>query len=235
MKYEAKNVGGVATSQADGTPWVDISQTNAIAACSAIGYGYHLLTIPEAQTINRNIEAQTANWADGIIGSLVSADGGLKRGNVGGTNNASYAGGAAEYGARSADANAKAKLVLSNGGEIWDWSGNVFEWIYGAGADGTLGAPGGVTFDIASGWYEWNSTSPDLSQERAIIGPSNSSWTSAYGVGKYFVEAPTGRAVLRGGDWGAVEGDSTAAGVFAFIAYYPPSNSYVSVGFRCGR
>src|SRR5665647_1062811 len=30
MKYEAKNVSGVATSRASGTPWVSISQTNAI-------------------------------------------------------------------------------------------------------------------------------------------------------------------------------------------------------------
>ncbi|MEK7721003.1 MAG: hypothetical protein AAB359_01285, partial [Elusimicrobiota bacterium] len=83
MKYEAKNVGGVATSQAAVTPWVSINQTDSITQCAALGSGYHLLTIAEAQTINRNIEAQTANWANGTIGSLVSAGGGLKRGNAG--------------------------------------------------------------------------------------------------------------------------------------------------------
>ncbi|MEK7721808.1 MAG: hypothetical protein AAB359_05410, partial [Elusimicrobiota bacterium] len=89
MKYEAKNVGGVATSQAAVTPWVSITQTDSITQCAALGSGYHLLTIAETQTINRNIEAQTANWANGTIGSLVSAGGGLKRGNAGITDSAS--------------------------------------------------------------------------------------------------------------------------------------------------
>ena len=227
MKYEAKNVGG-ATSQAAITPWVNIDLPTSIAACSALGSGYHLLTIAETQTINRNIEAQTANWADGTIGSLVSAGGGLKRGNVGITDSASYNAGAVEYGVRSADAIAKAKLVFSNGGEIWDWSGNVIEWIYGAGTSGTLGAPGGVAFDTG-GWYEWDSTSPDLSQERAVLGPSNSSWTSAYGIGYYWGGATT-NGVLRSGAWD-VDPD---AGVFAFNADNPPSDSNSTQGFRCG-
>jgi len=36
MKYEAKYVGGVATSQTSGTPWVSITQTDAIAECKAL-------------------------------------------------------------------------------------------------------------------------------------------------------------------------------------------------------
>ena len=225
MKYEAKNVGGMATSQADITPWLSIDHPSAVAACAALGSGSHLLTIAEAQTINRNIEAQTANWANGVIGSLVSAGGGLKRGNVGITDSASYDGADPEFGAGR---NAKAKLVLSNGGEIWDWSGNVWEWIYGAGANGTLGTPSGVTFD-AGGWYEWNSTSsPDLNQERPILGPSNSSWTGAYGVGQYYGGVTT-NAVKRGGSWDNAGG----AGVFTFWAEQPPSAG--GGGFRCGR
>ncbi|HAH32574.1 MAG TPA: hypothetical protein DCL44_09710 [Elusimicrobia bacterium] len=226
MQYEAKNVSGIATSQAVITPWVNIDLSSSIAACSALGSGYHLLTIAEAQTVNRNIEAQTANWANGIIGSLVSAGGGLKRGNLSITDSASYIGATPEFGTGR---DAKAKLVLSNGGEIWDWSGNVSEWIYGAGATGTQGTPGGVTFNT-SGWYDWSSTSPDLSQERPLLGPSNSSWTSAYGVGKYFGGLTT-NAVIRGGGWP----DDVSAGVFTFNAFYAPSSSLVSNGFRCGR
>ncbi|HAH31546.1 MAG TPA: hypothetical protein DCL44_04450 [Elusimicrobia bacterium] len=230
MKYEAKNVGGMATSQAAVTPWVYIDQTAAVAACSALGSGYHLLTIPEAQTINRDIEAQAVNWADGTIGSLVSGGGGLKRGNVGIGDSASYSiGAAADYGvAPSADRILKAKLVLSNGGELWDWSGNVWEWIYGAGASGTLGTPGGVTFDVTT-WYEWNSAaSPDLSQERPVLGPSNSGWTGSYGVGSYWGGA-TNKAVVRGGNWthGAL------AGVFALYSNSNMSDSTVDFGFRC--
>ena len=228
MKYEAKDVGGVATSQANITPWVNITQTAAIAACSALGSGSHLLTIPETQTINRNIEAQTANWANWTIGSLVSAGGGLKRGNVGITDSASYIGATPEFGTSR---DVKTKLVFSSGGEIWDWSGNVWEWIYGAGADGTQGTPSGVTFDTG-GYYEWNSTaSPDLSQERPVLGPLNNSWTGAYGVGRY-IGGVTTNAVCRGGSWYA--GDS-ANGVFAFNASRAPSVVDNSIGFRCSR
>ena len=225
MKYEAKNVGGWAISQAAVPPWVNIIHTEAIAACSALGKGSHLLTIPEVQTINRNIEAQTANWANGTIGSLVSAGGGLKRGNVGVTDSASYGGGSvAEYGTGR---NAKAKLVLSNGAEIWDWSGNVWEWIYGAGTNGELGTPDGVTFD--SYGYEWNNAT--LNQERPIIGPSNSTWTSGNGVGTYDTVSPITSAVRRGGGWY----DGTTAGVFAFGTAYASTYPLGQFGFRCAR
>ena len=223
MKYEAKNVGGVAVSQADLTPWVNIDLPTAIAACAALGGGAHLLTIPEVQTINRNIEAQPFNWANGIIGSLVSAGGGLKRGNAGITDSASYNHGLVDYGPVR---DAKASLVLSNGGVIWDWSGNVYEWISGTGADGTLGTPGGVTFD--TGDYGWNNTA--LDNERPVLGPSSASYTSLYGVGQYW-GGSTSNAVIRGGDWDVGADD----GVFAFAAVYAPSYVAPAVGFRCGR
>ena len=235
MKYEAKNVGGVSISRADVAPWVFITQTNAIAACSALGGGAHLLTIPETQTINRNIEAQAANWANGTIGSLVSAGGGLKRGNAGTTDSASYTLATTGSDYVGADigsdrtSTSKAKLILSNGEVIWDWAGNVEEWVYGAGAGGTLGTPGGVTFD-AGNPLEWDSVSPDLSQERPILGPSNGSYTSLYGAGRY-VGGATTHAMIRGGDWSIGVG----GGVFYFNAGGVPSGVYGAVGFRCGR
>ena len=231
MKYEAKNVGGAATSQANITPWVSISHTDAIAACTALGPRYHLLTIAETQTINRNIEAQSANWANGIIGSLVSAGGGLKRGNVGLDDSASYNGYSGDYGTTpSADRILKARLILSNGGEIWDWAGNVWERIYGAGAGGIQGTPNGVTFDMGvsmGGWPEWNIA--NLNEERPILGPSNSGWTADYGVGKYAGGATT-NAVCRGGG----EGYGAISGVFAFYSSFVPSHVDASFGFRCG-
>lgn len=226
MKYEAKNVGGVAVSQADAGPWGSIDHPSAIAACAALGAGAHLLTIPEVQTINRNIEAQTANWADGIIGSLVSAGGGLKRGNVGITDSASYNGNDPEYGTGR---NTKAKLVLSNNGELWDWSGNVWEWVYGAGAAGTLGTPEGVTFTTGT-WYEWDHVA--LNEERPIVGPSNNSWTCENGMGVYWSDASTG-VIARSGYWAS--GANT--GLFSFVgaASYSLFDIPPSLGFRCGR
>lgn len=226
MKYEAKNVGGVATSQADVTPWVYIDLPAAAAACSALGAGYHLLTIAEVQTINRNIEAQPANWANGVVGSLVTAGGGLKRGNVGITDSVSYGGGtAAEYGANR---NTKAKHVLSNGGEIWDWSGNVLEWVYGAGVDGTLSTPNGVTFNTG-GPYAWNNAI--LNEERPILGPSNNNWDETYGVGSY-ADGRSNGASRRGGYYAA---SGEAAGVFAFCATNNLHDPIGVGGFRCSK
>ena len=249
MKYEAKNVGGVATSQAALTPWASIPQTTllvspfttgAIQRCAALGPGYHLLNLAEVQTINLNIAAQTANWSDGVIGSAVGT-GGLKRGNVSLSDSASYSlttPGPDFVGTLSAGsdrtATSKAKLVLSNGkttpdNEIWDWSGNVWEWVYGAGTDGTLGAPGGVAFYGNAGWLEWTNGSLSA-HERAVLGPSNGAWTSAYGVGKYLIGASS-NAVYRGGSWN----DVAVAGVFSFDAYSAPSEVGATLGFRCAR
>ena len=77
QKYEAKNVASVPTSQPSGTPWVSVTQTEAKFRCEALGPGYHLLTMPEAQAINRNIENNAWNWTGGSVGS-----GGLWRGHT---------------------------------------------------------------------------------------------------------------------------------------------------------
>lgn len=68
MKYEAKNVGGVATSQASDTPWVSISQENARAQCQALGAGYHLISEAEWMTIAENIAATAINDLDADSG-----------------------------------------------------------------------------------------------------------------------------------------------------------------------
>lgn len=227
MAYEAKNIGGVATSQADSPPWNFIDLPAAVAACAALGGGAHLITFAEAQTINRNIEAQPSNWADGVIGSSRSNGGGLKGGNGSGLDNAGYMSSKVEF---DIDRDPRAKLTLSNGGIIWDWSGNVAEWIYGTGAGGTLGTPGGVTFDSVGTYSEWNSAG--LGQERTIIGPSSSAWNASQGVGLY-TSGATANPVNRGGSYSGL----FYAGVYSFNAGtsggYTLSSS--EIGFRCAR
>ena len=51
MQYVASQSGSTPVSAPGGTPWVNISQTSAIADCHAIGPGYHLMTDPEWMTI----------------------------------------------------------------------------------------------------------------------------------------------------------------------------------------
>ncbi len=119
--FSADNV----VSTANGGPLVHITQTQALTSCPT---GYHLITNDEWMTIARNVEAQTANWANGVIGSTVAAGGGLKRGNVGLLDSVGYDGTDPEYGTGRDE---KAKLVLSNGNEVWDLSGNVWHWTAG--------------------------------------------------------------------------------------------------------
>jgi len=80
MQYEAKNVGGVATSQSGGTPWVNISQVNAITACSNLGSGYHLITNQEWMLLANDIASVANNWTSGIVGQGL-----LVRGNSNGS------------------------------------------------------------------------------------------------------------------------------------------------------
>lgn len=69
MKYEAKDVSGVATSQAAGTPWVSISQTSAITTAAAACAGCHLMTEAEWMTVAANVLGVPSNWSGGAVGS----------------------------------------------------------------------------------------------------------------------------------------------------------------------
>jgi len=222
MKYEAKNVGGIATSQADITPWVNINQTAAIAECAKTGG--HLITNNEWMTIARNVEAQPANWTGNAVGNGI-----LKRGNVGITDAASYgAGTAANFGT---DRDTKAQLVLSNGETIWDLSGNVWEWTNDTiqGKDQPTGSSTGFA------WREFNAltTYGTLSYDK--VRPANSAYISTYGAGKIYsdgtVSNTTTYAFLRGGSWY----NGATAGAFTLSLSYAPGISYYGVGFRCVR
>ncbi|MDD4151945.1 MAG: hypothetical protein PHR68_04990, partial [Candidatus Gracilibacteria bacterium] len=148
MKYEAKITGNdvgtttynssmVAESRSSGTPWVNITQPQAITECNALGAGYHLITNNEWMTIARNIEANSQNWANGIVGSLVSAGGGLYRGNVNLNDSASCGSNTVldgDTGGTNCDNGSgrnKRMHKLSNGNDIWDIAGNVGEYVNG--------------------------------------------------------------------------------------------------------
>jgi prepilin-type N-terminal cleavage/methylation domain-containing protein len=148
MKYEAKaqdNNGDIvaftdntytltdytAVSVPDGNPWVCINQYNAKVACESIGA--HLITNAEWMALARDIEAQDVNWTDGKVGEGV-----LRIGNAGSnsTNGSSYNGPKPDYVGRDPQttttdrsSTSPARLFLSNGQEVWDFSGNVWEWV----------------------------------------------------------------------------------------------------------
>jgi len=217
MKYEAKNVSG-AYSRADTTPWTSINLPNAAAACTTIGA--HLCTAKEVQTINRNVEQVASNWSGGVVGTNC-----LYRGNTGETSG--NCGCDESDPAFGTNRNAKSKLVLSNTQEIWDWSGNVREWIYGDGTGGLIDSTGGVaTWRSTADWADWDNI--DLNEERSVMGPSVSSWTSSQGMGQYYGNVNE-NGFVRGGCWN----DLASAGCYALTLDTPQTYTGNRLGFRC--
>ena len=113
-------------STAEGYPITHIRQNYASSydaknACASLGSNYHLITNEERMTILRNLERVTTNWSGGAIGS-----GKLKSGNTSTVESGvSYNGSDPDYGTSR---NGLAALLLTNDQNIWDFSGNVYEW-----------------------------------------------------------------------------------------------------------
>jgi len=139
--YEAKSVGGVATSQSGNTPWVNITQPNAITACSNLGSGYHLITNQEWMLLANDIVGVANNWTSGIVGQGL-----LVRGNSDGS---AALDGSAPGTIRTTNYRIH---TLTNGSSIWDLAGNVWEW-----TNDTCQPGSGFGY-----WYntntEWNDT-----------------------------------------------------------------------------
>ncbi len=209
-------------------PIANINQTEARAACSSLGSGYHLITDAEWITIARLAESNPSNWANGVIGSNVSSGGGMYRGNVNLSDSISCGNNSVLDG-NTAGTNclvgSRNKRTLNiSGNMIWDFSGNVWEWdndTISANTGGNFGKSGGFV------WYEWSSISNPLN-----YGPTDHSLSSANGVGKIYTGGESGSTFygfLRGGYWYCSE----VAGAFALSLALTPSSQDSDFGFRC--
>lgn len=226
-KYEAKNVGGKAMSQADGTPWVSISQIDAIAAAMDACSGCRLITESERLTIAHNLINVSSNWSGGSVG-----DGYIFRGHadndpasaLAASNNddAGYSG----TGQSSGDQ--YRVMRLNNGERIWDFSGNVWEWSTGEIQGGKPGASGLAYRD----WKDVAATVNFTPNPLPSFGtPQASSWTStSQGIGSLYSNSDdTGLRVFRSGGSFA---DTTSSGPFALNMSHAPTTTYVRTGFR---
>jgi hypothetical protein len=241
-RFEMKNVSNNATSQAASTPWVSISQTNAKTACTALNgvngvtNKYDLISNPEWMTIAREIEKTATNWSSGIVGT-----GMLNRGHsdsspfsalavtntddpyIGTGNNSGQAAGSGWEQKRT--------HTLSNGQVIWDFAGNVYEWVDWSSGGGLTPGP---TSCVAA-WTQF----PDVSCGALAAadympgnpaGVASSNYNSNYGLG-YFLggDSPDQGGTRRGG----VYSQGAIAGIFTLDLNPGPGYTLTTNSFRC--
>jgi formylglycine-generating enzyme required for sulfatase activity len=244
----------------------DSTQNNAKTYCQ--NNGWHVITNNEWMTIARNVEQVQTNWCDrngtncgfapGTKGKILAS------GHSDELNEASASAGgegaliAADdnqpcFGTTTDGSNScggknsqKRTLTLNNGNTLWDFAGNVWQWVDAqvqrkdepeSKSNGVLDfgwirsdfAPGSVASVITD-----NGSGSVLGYD--AFRPSNPTWNSNNGVGRiYHYSDPNDTstafyAFIRGGNWRHYDDD----GAFT-IHMSPPENTenIDDVGFRC--
>jgi hypothetical protein len=247
MTYEAKNVAGVATSQALLTPWTSITFTNAVTQCTSLGSKYDLISNPEWMSIARGIESRTNNWSSSVVGTgmLVSghSDSSFASNDLlaitdttdsynGTGNNASQAAGSGWEQRRT--------FNLANGNIIWDFAGNALEWV-----DWKVFTGGQGVTPAYKAYHSTDSgpinTPIEFNLLNLLIGSTDEmfpdSWqstittlTSTNRIGKYTAgNNTTGGYAKRGGMWAS----ASEAGIYFLDLTSDSSYTSNDTGFRC--
>jgi hypothetical protein len=235
MKYPAKNNNGstYATSTQAGTPWVSITRGtsdttagSALKACKDAGTNYRLISNTQWQTVVRNAESVGANWSGGAVGS-----GSMARGHSDSSpantldNNAADTDG--YYGTGNTVSSGweqRRTQRLSNGEVVWDFGGNVWQWVSDNYSDL------GLNPTIAASWAEFSNTTnfPTASGSinRLLFAPYES-YTSTQNIGQ--MHGGSGGAFWRGGRFFG----GANAGLFTAYLHMSAENSDFTLGFRC--
>jgi hypothetical protein len=244
MKYPAKdnNSSTYASSTMTGTPWVNIprgtdesSLGGALKACKDAGTGYRLISNTQWQTVARNAEIVAANWSGNAVGSGMMARGHTDNSPSVALENAAdndpYFGtensGTAwnTLGATpAAGTEQKRTQTLSNGDVVWDFGGNVWQWV--SDNYGDLGLSPGIALglDEFSNTTNFPTVSPGIN--RLLFAPSGL-YTSAQNIGS--MGGGSAGAVRRGSDYN----NGTTAGLFRAALSTSTSFPSSNVGFRC--
>jgi formylglycine-generating enzyme required for sulfatase activity len=217
-KYEAKQSGSVAVSQASGAPWATIAQYDARKAC--IVAGKHLITEAEWIQIAQDVEQVGWNWNGGVVGTNYMSDGHSDNvpasalvADITGDPDDDPCVNTGQTCNLTTWNTQRRTYKLGNGEYIWDFGGNVWDWV-----DAFTYA----NYPIANNWSAWAAcTNPD-----GICG--NTIVTNDQRYGGNIVDL---RAVVRGGRWAY----GTNAGAFSLDLSDVPSYTSTGLGFRCAR
>lgn len=229
-KYEMRNNGSnVAISQSSGSPWVSIQRGtdgttggSAWKACKDMGANYDLISNAQWQTIARNIADTASNWSTGTVYS-----GELNRGHsdnspasaLAATVDSDPCNGTGQSCNQSTWDSQRRTHTLSNGVVIWDFAGNVSEWV-----KDNNGSSQGASQHVSQS-NGGDSRQTNYGNDQFCASPTSSPYCGM-GVGR--TDYSSG-AVLRGGLWN----DGIDAGVFASNLYNGPTLTSAGVGFRC--
>jgi len=253
MQFEAKAFDGVSTYDADGAavnlttykpasvadngPWRFLTKNDAIAECRSLntetvtsdidadlnGDGiYDLVTNSEWQNVAQNIEQQDINWTGGTVGS-----GCIAQGNTGASNICNYTASSSPDFGLTVGRDTKAMHRLSNNQEIWDFSGNVWEWVKDDSLTFNYGADAYVSTFLSGG-----SVGPQGTVKQAFgpIGDYSTHTVSTFRAGLgYLWLNPNAGSILRGGSWSS----NVQSGIFAARLLNSSTTGANTVGFRC--
>ncbi len=227
MKFEARDNAGVAVSIPGMELITNITAASAQAKCAGLGSGYYLISNAEWMTIARNIEGVTTNSSGGVFrqGNAYSGSPTSLSCLVSGRSSAE---GACPSIAPETFLTNRTH-VLNNGEEIWDFSGNVEEWVdWKKGPNGfDLGPQTCVLGSYELSMVPFNCRNTPLSIDPTKYRPADSALTSINGVGT-FTGGPGG-AMVRGGH----AASSSDAGIYSASLLNLASYVNSKRGFRC--
>lgn len=237
MKYPAKNNNSstYATSTINGVPWGSLSRGadenslgSALKACKDAGSGYRLISNTQWQTVARNAEKVPENWSGNSVGV-----GAFVRGHSDGVplralENAEDTNTYFDTGNSAADAvgsgwEQRRTHILSNGSVVWDFGGNVSQWV----SDDASSL--GINPAIDQNFYEYSDTAkfPTINGgiNRLLFAPLGA-FTSAKNIGQML--GGSGGVVARVGWY-----DQSITGIFAADLRFNQTDTYSLIGFRC--
>lgn len=245
MKYEAKNNGSnIPVSTASGSPWANITYTDALAYSQTACDGCHLMKNNEWMTIATNVMSVNSNWCDpsGTCTTQQVGNGFIFSGHNDALPNnpltvSNPNDGYSDTGSTSFDKQRRT-LKLTTGEEIWDLSGNVYEIM-----QETINRNNTpyLTTDVScvTSCASWvNLTETNINFDENYITRSNAlpaeamGFSVSNGIGKmYYSYNPSdsgARTYIRGGGYGSTSG----AGIFNLNFSFSTTSVLPSVGFR---
>ena len=233
MMYEARNDGSsnLSVNPIDSL-YNNIQASDAKTKCTSVGSHYDLISNIEWMSIARNLELNNENWSGNSRGIGTMARG-WARSNTGPKNqtDASCESNLTTNGCAVIQTGANffhnRTLKLSTGVKLWDFVGNLREWV-DATKGGTLDKLAcNNSIENDTNWIDFISVDcPTLSLD---------DFNSPYGydsvakVGRLFPSSGTGSYVMRGG----ANGDNNSSGIYSMSFSSSTGAADTARGFRC--